>query len=134
MTYDLIARVLLLGITLAAVETLHGIARMRLLAPRVGRARAVKLSIVSGSLLAFGVCFALVPRVGVDGLAGHLALGGFLAAFLAAYDLALGRWLLRRTWANLWQDFNPSSGNYLSFGLLLLITFPALVYGLRAAN
>ena len=44
-----------LCVLLAGAETLHGIARTVLLAPRVGKALAVKLSIVSGSLIAKAV-------------------------------------------------------------------------------
>lgn len=49
-------RLVSLCVLLAGAETLHGIARTVLLAPAVGKALAVKLSAVTGTLLAFGVC------------------------------------------------------------------------------
>ncbi len=124
-------RIVALCIALASVETLHGIARTVWLAPRVGKARAVQLSVVSGTLLAFGVCWWLVPGIGLEGLGPHLALGAGLAAFMAAFDVFIGRVVMRLRWPRIGQDFNPASGNYLSIGLALLVVLPALVGWLR---
>ena len=56
-----------------------------------------------------------------------LALGGVLAAFMAAFDIAMGRLVLRRPWHKIWPDFNPATGNYLVFGLGFLVLAPWLV-------
>jgi hypothetical protein len=129
----LLLRVLALCVVLAGVETLHGIARTVLVVPRLGKARALKLSIVTGSALAFGVCLLLVPGLGLRGAGPHLVLGGVLAAFMAGFDLLMGRWLLRRPWRKAWADFDPRTGNYLVFGLLALALMPLAVAGLRDA-
>lgn len=134
MTSDVVLRVLSLCIVLAGTETLHGIARAVLLVPRVGKERATRLSIVSGSLLAFAVCYGLVPGIGLTSIPQHLALGLCLAVFMAGFDLAMGLLLLRRPWRRALQDFNPSTGNLLVFGLVLLVLFPALVARLRGAG
>ena len=44
MTLDLALRILSLCVALAGVETLHGIARTVLVAPRIGKAPATKLT------------------------------------------------------------------------------------------
>lgn len=129
----LLLRALALCVVLAGVETLHGIARTVLVVPRIGKARALKLSIVTGSALAFGVCLLLVPGIGLRGAGPHLVLGGVLAAFMASFDLLMGRWLLRRPWRKAWADFDPRTGNYLVFGLLALALMPLAVAGLRDA-
>jgi hypothetical protein len=123
-----------LCVLLAGAETLHGIARTVLLAPRVGKALAIKLSVVSGTLLAFGLCYFFVPAIGAVGVAEHLLLGLGLAVFMAAFDIAVGRLVMRLKWARIWQDFNPSSGNYLSVGLVLLVFIPAAVWWLRGST
>jgi hypothetical protein len=120
-----------LCLLLASAETLHGIARNVWLAPRVGKALATQLSVVSGSLLALGLCYLLVPGIGAQGLAGHLGLGVVLAAFMAAFDVFIGRAVMRFKWPRIWQDFNPRSGNYLSLGLLVLALAPSAVWWLR---
>jgi hypothetical protein len=123
-----------LCILLAGVETLHGIARNVLLAPRIGKVRAIKLSVVTGTLFAFGLCFLFVPGVGAAGIGEHLVLGLGLSGFMAAFDVAIGRLVMRLKWSRIWEDFNPRSGNYLSIGLILLALSPSIVWWLRGGT
>jgi hypothetical protein len=120
-----------LCVVLAGAETLHGIARTVLIAPRIGKARAIQLSVVSGSALAFGICYLLVPSIGAVGWRQHGLLGLGIASFMAAFDVAIGRWVMRFKWSRIGQDFDPRSGNYLSIGLLLLVFMPGAVAWLR---
>lgn len=128
---DEFVRILALCIALAGVETLHGIFRATVLVPRVGKRRALKLSIMTGSALAFGVCWLLVPGIGIIEPDGLLAIGLVLALFMASFDIALAKWLLGLSWAKVLREFDPRTGNYLSFGLLLLVLFPNAVMKLR---
>lgn len=116
-----------LCVALASAETLHGIARTLWLNRWLGKARALRWSIVSGAALAFGVCWLFVPSLGLHATDALLVLGVGLAAFMAAFDIVLARTLLRRPWPSVWADFNPASGNYLLWGLLLLMTFPFII-------
>ena len=131
LTLDSIIEVLALCVALASAETLHGIARTKFLNPLLGKERAVKLSVVSGSVLAFFVCFLLVPRLAFKTYEAHVLLGATLAIFMAAFDATLGRYLLKRNWVKVAQDFNPFAGNYLIFGLCVLVAIPSLVFYLR---
>lgn len=132
MSFDALIRILSLCVALAGTEMLHGIARTVLLAPRLGKERAIQVSIVSGSLLAFGVCYFLVPPIGLRETAALFGLGFFVALFMASFDVAVGRFLLKFPWPRIFRDFNPASGNYLLIGLLLLLFFPWLVLEIRA--
>lgn len=122
-------RTLALCLALAGVETLHGIARMRLLVPRIGVKRAQRISIVTGSLLALLVCSLGVPGLGLHSRTSQLGLGLVLATFMAAFDILLGRFVARRAWEVVLQDFDPRRGNLLVFGLLVLVLAPLLVMG-----
>ena len=124
MTRDLLIRAISLCLALAAAETLHGIARTLYLAPRLGKVRAQKLSIVSGSILATSLCYLWVPAMALKSDSALLTLGTCLAVFMASFDIALGKWVLKRTWAKALQDLNPQSGNYLIFGLVWLCFCP----------
>ena len=53
-------------------------------------------------------------------------LGLVVALFMASFDVAMGKLLLRRSWTRVFSDFNPATGNYLLFGVFLLVTFPWL--------
>jgi hypothetical protein len=113
---------------LAGAETLHGIARTTLVIPRVGKERAIKLSALTGTLLALGICWLLVPGINLESARAHLLLGVVLAVFMASFDIAIGKWLMRKSWAKIWPDFNPKTGNYLLFGLLALCFIPVVVW------
>lgn len=128
MSADAVIRIIALCVVLAGAETLHGIARIKLIIPRIGKNRAVKLSAFTGTLLALAICWALVPGIGFQSSEAHLTLGLGLAAFMAAFDIAIGRWLMRKSWVKIWPDFDPRSGNYLLFGLLALSVSPLLVW------
>lgn len=127
-------RIASLCVALAGAETLHGVVRTVWLARRIGKERAIKVSAVSGTALAFVVCYVLVPDIGLQGARQHLVLGAILAAFMAFFDIAFGRWVMRFTWQRILRDFNPASGNYLSLGLAALAMLPALVWWLRQAS
>lgn len=134
MDLDLVLRVLSLCVLLASVETLHGIARAVWLVPRIGKRRALQLSVFTGSALALAVCAWWVPGLGLQTLPAHLGLGLILALFMAAFDAALGRWLLHRPWRKVLQDFNPATGNWLLYGLLLLSLWPAWLWVLQGSG
>mgnify|MGYP001765595567 CR=1 FL=1 len=127
MSDDAALRIASLCVVLAGAETLHGIARTVLVVPRLGKARALKLSAATGSLLALAVCALLVPPIGLHGAAAHLALGLGLAAFMAGFDIAMGLLLMRKPWAKVRADFDPRTGNYLVAGLAALALAPLLV-------
>jgi hypothetical protein len=133
MTPDIALSTLALCVLLACSETLHGIARIKFAIPRLGKERAIKLSALTGSLLALLICFFLVPGIGLQTTQAHLVLGAVLALFMASFDIAIGKWLMHKSWAKIWPDFNPATGNYLLFGLAFLVLAPALVQWLRAA-
>lgn len=133
MSSDTLIRIFSLCAALAGTEMLHGIARTVWLAPRIGKERAIRVSIVSGSLLAFAVCFFLVPPIGLRDPLSLLGLGLFVSLFMAGFDVAVGRFLLKFPWPRIFRDFNPASGNYLLIGLLLLVFFPLLVMVIRAS-
>jgi hypothetical protein len=131
MTLDAALRVLALCVALASAETLHGIARTVFVVPRIGKARAIKLSALTGTLLAFLICLAWVPGIGLTSTAQHAALGVVLAGFMACFDIAIGRFVMRKTWARIQPDFDPRTGNFLLFGLLALTLIPVLVFWVR---
>jgi hypothetical protein len=117
---------------------LHGIIRTVWLARKLGKERAIKVSVVSGTALAFLVCYILVPGIGLQGPRQHLILGAVLAAFMATFDIAFGKLVMRFSWQRVLRDFNPRSGNYLSFGLaaparvkivVASVTQPSAEYG-----
>jgi len=128
---DAVIRIAALCVVLAGAEMLHGIVRTVVVTPRIGKARALPLSALSGTLLAFAICWFLVPPIGLSGAPAHLGLGLLLAIFMAGFDIAVGRWLMKKSWSRIRPDFDPSTGNLLSLGLLALCLVPLAVWWLR---
>ena len=134
MTSEAFIRIASLCVLLACTETLHGIARTVLVIPRIGKERAIKLSALTGSILAFLICYFFVPPIGLKGPIQHLALGLLLAIFMALFDLGIGLVVMRKSWRKVIADFNPRTGNYLVFGLAFLVFAPFLLFALGASS
>lgn len=128
---EFLARLAALCLALAGAEMLHGIARTLLLARRLGARRAKQWSILSGSALAFGVCWLLVPGLGLRDAGALVALGLFLAAFMAAFDVAVGRLAMKLPWRTVLAEFDLRAGGLLPLGLLALAAAPLLVMAAR---
>ena len=122
---------LALCIALAGAETIHGVIRAAVIVPQVGKKRALKISIVTGSLLAFIVCFFFVPTIGVTSQFQLLTIGFVAALFMLSFDLLFAKLVLKRSFTKSLKDLNPRTGNYLIFGLALLVTYPLLVMYLK---
>jgi hypothetical protein len=129
-----VLRLVALCVTLASAETLHGIFRAAVLVPRIGKAKALRVSIVTGTVLAFVVCYFFVPGLGLSGAGPLLAVGAILALFMAAFDVAIGRLVMRRPWARIAEEFDPRSGNYLLLGLAVLVFIPWAVMACRGGG
>ncbi len=125
--FEIAIRIFGLCLALASAEMLHGIARVRFVVPRLGRQRAQQVSIISGTLLAFAVCYLVVPTLSLSGSGALLGLGLFLSAFMASFDALVGRIVMRRKWPAIAEDFDPRKGNYLLFGLIFLVVIPYAV-------
>ena len=124
-------RIASLCIVLASAETLHGIVRTVFVTPRIGKSLAIKISALSGTGIAFAICYLLVPPIGLIGAFSHLKLGLLLALFMAAFDIFIGKIVMRMRWPRILNDFNPASGNWLSVGLVALVFIPVLVSWLK---
>ncbi len=131
MIFVLVIRVVCLCLLLAAAETLHGIARTVFIVPRLGNRKARQLSLFSGTLLAFILCYFYVPGLGIHDQGTLLLLGLTLSLFMAGFDITIARLVMRSRWDAVWNDFHPAKGNWLIFGLLALLFIPWIVMRLK---
>lgn len=123
-----------LAVALAGTETLHGILRTLVLNPRLGVSWAKRLSVVSGSALALLVCWLMVPWLDLVGTTALLLVGGFLAVFMATFDLVLGRFVVHLPWRIVLADFDLRRGNLLLIGLAFLVLCPWLAMWLHSSG
>jgi hypothetical protein len=116
---------------LASVETLHGIARTIFVVPKIGNERAKQYSVISGTFLAFAVCYIMVPWLNINVDDQLVLVGLVFAVFMATFDIILARFVVKLKWKNIINDFNPAKGNYLIFGIFSLIIIPYAVMKLK---
>lgn len=124
-------KILCLCLMLASVETLHGIGRTIFVVPKLGNKKAKQYSVISGTLLAFAVCYVMVPWLDVNVGYQLVLIGLALALFMALFDIMLARFVVKLKWELIVNDFNPAKGNYLIVGLILLIMIPYAVMKLK---
>jgi hypothetical protein len=120
-----------LCLMLASVETLHGIARTIYVVPKIGNKRAKQYSVISGTFLAFTVCYIMVPWLDINVEYQLILVGFVLAVFMATFDIVLARFVVKLKWKNIIDDFNPAKGNYLIFGIISLVIIPYAVMKLK---
>jgi len=111
-------------------ETLHGTARNVWLAPYMSDLSARQLSFFSGALVILAIATLFAPWLQAS--RSQLFKIGLLWALLTLlFELCLGRFILRYSWARLFADYNLFQGGLMVFGLLLLVFAPLLAHGCR---
>jgi len=58
-------------------------------------------------------------------------LGLILAAFMAMFDIILAKFVVKQKWRTIMKDFNPAEGNFLLFGLIVLVIIPYSVMKIK---
>ncbi|MBF0413905.1 MAG: hypothetical protein HQK70_14510 [Desulfamplus sp.] len=124
-------KIISLCIILAGVETLHGITRTIFIAPKIGNKQAKQYSVISGTVLAFVVCYIFVPELDIDVDHQLILLGLTLSGFMAIFDIILAKFVVKQKWQKVMSDFNPAEGNFLLFGLVALVMIPYVVMKLK---
>ncbi|MBF0573212.1 MAG: hypothetical protein HQK69_05565 [Desulfamplus sp.] len=97
----------------------------------MGNKRAKQYSVISGTFLAFVVCYILVPGLNINVDYQLILLGLTLSGFMAMFDIILAKFVVKQKWRTVMSDFNPAEGNYLLFGLMVLVIIPYVVMKLR---
>ncbi|MBL8866009.1 MAG: hypothetical protein JNK93_10670 [Planctomycetia bacterium] len=126
-----VLRVVLVWLVIIAVETVHGVLRTFLLVPLVGDFPARRVSVLTGSLLIFGVAWAFVRWIGADTRLRLLGVGLLWVVLTVLFEIALGRYALGLSWERIAEDYDVTRGGLLGFGLLFMAATPTLSAMLR---
>jgi hypothetical protein len=107
-------------------ESVHGTLRTLLLAPRTGDFQARQVSVVTGTLLIFGIAWLFIRWVQAGTTARLLAVGVFWVALTVLFEVGLGRLVLGLPWERLAEDYHLSRGGFMGLGLLVMAFSPLL--------
>jgi hypothetical protein len=116
---------------LMMAESLHGLWRAELLAPRMGDAAARDVSVFTGSLVILLITLAGIGWIPARSARTLLLIGFTWVVLTIAYELALGRLAFHRSWSEIIADFDVFDGRLFPIGLLFLMFSPLLAARLR---
>lgn len=125
-----LARGALAWVLLIGLETVHGILRTLLLAPRLGDFRSRQVSVFTGLAIIFAVAWFTSRWRGAPSPQAELRTGALWVALTLGFEVGLGR-LLGFPWSRIFEDYDVSRGGLLGFGMLGLFLAPWLARRLR---
>jgi len=123
---NLLLRGVSIWFLIAAAETLHGIARLRILNRRFGDKRARQIGVGTGSIIILALAWLTIPWLGVRTVGDAFAVGLLWFVLMICFDLGLGRFVFRFSWDRLLAEFDPRKGGFLALGMIVLGLAPFL--------
>ena len=130
---------------IAATETVHGVLRRALLAPRVGEAMAHRIGVVVGSALILLIALACVRWLGLLPAPGaqlraraallkaQWTVGAAWVLAMLAFEFGLGA-ALGTPIARLFAEYDPRQGGWMAAGMAVLAAAPWLAARARGAR
>ncbi len=116
---------------IALIETANGIFRVRFLAARLGRKKALLVSFFSGSFCILVLSWLLLAWLEPQSIRECLIIGLCWAGLMVAYDVMIGRYAFGYSWKRILADFDLRQGNLLTLGIALILLAPYLLYVLQ---
>lgn len=113
-------------------ESLHGIFRTRVLAPRIGEVPARQLGVLTGTVLIFLICLMSIRWLAARSPRELLGVGALWVLLTVLFEIVLGRWLLGFDWHRILADYDLARGGLMGLGLVALLFIPMLAATLRA--
>ena len=116
-------RGLLVWLLIMLVETIHGMLRGLLVAPRIGEEAAGRIGWPVGMILVFTVSFLAIRWTGIRGRWNLLGLGALWAALTFGFEIMIG--LLRGLTTNdIIAEINPMAGGLMAYSLAVMLFAP----------
>lgn len=97
----------------------NGFMRNSILEPLMGK-HALPVSGITLCVMIFALCWLLIPRLGSGSQKTYVLIGIVWALLAAAFECALGIFLLGASWDELMSAYNPARGNLWLFVLLTI--------------
>ncbi|HQR20961.1 MAG TPA: hypothetical protein PLE54_08670 [Burkholderiaceae bacterium] len=117
-------RALLVWALILVLEIAHGVARTLWLVPQVGDLASRQIGVMTGSALILVVTWFAVRWIAAFTRAQWLAVGVLWLALMTAAEVLLARLLFGLPWSRIAEDFDPSRGGFLAFGMVVLLLAP----------
>ncbi|PHO08644.1 hypothetical protein CPG37_13435 [Malaciobacter canalis] len=123
----MIVKILLGFILIAIVETINGIIRIKIL-QKYFRKYTKIISFLLGYLWIVIITKLFLSFINPETLFESFIVGLSWAIMMIIFDIFIGKVIFRLSWKSILNDFNIFKGNYLSFGIILIVFTPMLIY------
>jgi hypothetical protein len=124
----IVLRAIQVWVLISAIEVIHGVARVTLLAPLIGDFPARQVGVLSGSLLIVGIAFLFHRWMGMKGARECLLVGGIWVLLTIVFEILLGKLVLQVSWSRLLDDYDILHGGLMPLGLVVMFTAPLIVW------
>jgi hypothetical protein len=121
----LAGRALAVWVIVIAAETIHGIVRTLLLAPRVGDFRARQIAVFTGAAIIIGITMASIRWMRPPHVRAALGIGGLWLVLTLVFEVTLGR-ATGASWARILEDYDLRQGGLLALGMAVLAMAPLI--------
>lgn len=125
------AKALVLWVGILALAVLNGFLREQILIPAVGSVYGFLASGVILSICVLVVAWAAIPWWGPLTAPQYLSIGCFWLVSTLAFELIFGRFILHKTWSEIFAAYSFEGGNLWPVVLLCTLTAPWLAARVR---
>lgn len=127
----MLIKAVIVWVLIAVGEIINGNIRVRYLQRKYGKYRAKQFSFFSGVAFFSIIIWFSLSWVGPSNLFQCFALGFIWMSLMTLLDIYFGKYIFHYSWNRIVDDFNPSKGNLLGIGMLLIFLCPAIVFILQ---
>ncbi|MCG3163791.1 MAG: hypothetical protein JMDDDDMK_05242 [Acidobacteria bacterium] len=117
-------RGVIIWIVIMFAESLHGVARVILLEPRVGDFKARQIGVFTGAAVILIVTALSVRWIRAKSVSQLLGVGLLWLALTLGFEIGIGRFVAGYSWERIASDYNILEGGLLPIGLLVLTLAP----------
>lgn len=118
-------------LVIIGAETVHGILRVLILEPFAGDFRARQIAVFSGITLILTITILLFRRLKTENKFLFLCVGLFWLILTVGFEIILGRFVMKVSWARIWSDYDLPNGGLMPFGLIFLTLAPLIAAKFR---
>lgn len=124
-------RAVAVWLIMMAAETVHGVLRTLLLAPRIGDLRARQIAFFTGSAIILGTAYLFINWIGARTIRALLLIGLMWMVLTLGFEAVVGIYGFGFGWERILAEYDPRTGSLMLFGLFVLLLAPLIAFRLR---
>ena len=126
-------RPIVVWLVIILAETAHGIIRNVYIAPMLGDLRSRQIGVFFGSLIIFGIACLFACWLRTSSVRSLLAIGAVWVVMTVIFEVSLGT-ALGLSADRITEDYDPTRGGLMIFGLVLMFLSPLLARKVRCCG